>query len=128
MGTEQSGVEGPSRRDVYLRRWYNVSEDEWESLLAEQGGGCYGCGGKGKTRALHTDHSHKTGIVRGILCASCNSALRKLKDNPDIAERLAEYLREPPAVALLGPRKARGRSRGGGKSHRRGTRKPKRAR
>lgn len=31
--------------------------------------------------------------VRGVLCFSCNSALKKLRDSADIAEKLARYLR-----------------------------------
>lgn len=89
-------------RDKYLQRTYAVSLEEWNRILDAQGGGCAGCGSVGKTRSLHTDHSHKTKVVRGILCASCNSALRKLKDNPAIAKNLAKYLQEPPAVSVLG--------------------------
>lgn len=39
------------------------------------------------------DHDHKTGEFRGWLCPSCNSALGWAKDNPEILELLAFYLR-----------------------------------
>lgn len=50
------------------------------------------------------DHDHKTGIVRGVLCAYCNRyVLGRLRDYEQV-QRMADYLRVPPAVALLGER------------------------
>ena len=104
MSAEPVFADARKARDARLRRLYGMTLEEWEQLKAAQGGGCAGCGRDGVTRSLHTDHSHRTRIVRGILCASCNSALRKLRDNPAIATALAAYLESPPAVALLGER------------------------
>jgi Recombination endonuclease VII len=39
------------------------------------------------------DHCHRTGSVRGLLCASCNSALGMVKDDPTILAALIEYLK-----------------------------------
>ena len=47
----------------------------YEALLEAQGGGCAICGATPKTRRLDTDHDHKTGKVRGLLCHRCNRAL-----------------------------------------------------
>ena len=38
------------------------------------------------------DHDHKTGNIRGLLCAACNKALGLIKDNPLVALRMKEYL------------------------------------
>ena len=38
------------------------------------------------------DHNHKTGQVRGVLCAECNRALGLLQDNPDTIQGLLNYL------------------------------------
>jgi hypothetical protein len=109
---------GLTARDAYLRRNYGLTEAEWDDMLASQGGGCAGCSRQGVTRSLHTDHSHVSKRVRGILCASCNSALRKMKDNPLIAYRLGDYLTMPPASVLgydrevkFTPKRRRGRKR-----------------
>lgn len=99
------------RRDQYLRRTYGISLEEYGKVLDKQGGGCYGCGKGHGTRSLHVDHSHRSKVVRGILCVHCNSALQKLRDNPDIARNLAAYLDEPPAVAVLGERLYLGKPR-----------------
>jgi len=52
-----------------------VSDDEYEGMLAEQGGVCAICGNPPKVKRLHVDHDHRTGAVRGLLCFRCNRAL-----------------------------------------------------
>ncbi len=41
----------------------------------------------------HIDHDHQTGVVRGVLCAWCNTALGLLGDSPERIDRAADYLR-----------------------------------
>ncbi|MFE5188252.1 endonuclease VII domain-containing protein [Streptomyces sp. NPDC056628] len=41
--------------------------------------------------AVHVDHCHETGRVRGVLCFNCNSAIGKLGDDPDAVRRAAAY-------------------------------------
>ena len=41
----------------------------------------------------HGDHDHKTGKWRGVLCTTCNSGIGMLKDNPELCEAAATYLR-----------------------------------
>lgn len=48
---------------------------EYAELLAKQDGHCALCPATPKTRKLHTDRDHKTGLVRGLLCMRCNRAL-----------------------------------------------------
>lgn len=56
------------------RRADLVTEEEYAARLEEQGGVCAICGNPPKEggRALHVDHDHKTGDVRGLLCHYCN--------------------------------------------------------
>ncbi len=55
------------------------------------GGGCDICKGN-LSKGYHTDHDHRTGKPRGILCVNCNFALGQLNDSPARAVALAHYL------------------------------------
>lgn len=52
-----------------------VTPDEYERLLAAQDGHCALCPSVPKSRRLDTDHDHRTGAVRGLLCHRCNRTL-----------------------------------------------------
>lgn len=43
---------------------------------------------------LHMDHDHLTGMFRGVLCSSCNTALGSLRDSPRQVQGLKDYLEE----------------------------------
>jgi Recombination endonuclease VII len=47
----------------------------YPELFEAQGGVCAICGKPPGERALHVDHDHETGQVRGLLCYSCNTKL-----------------------------------------------------
>lgn len=53
-----------------------------------------GDGGHGIILKLYVDHSHLTGVVRGLLCYACNSAIGFLKEDPLVLENAQEYLRK----------------------------------
>ena len=61
-------------------------------MLAEQGGGCAICGEPPKKRALHVDHHHDSGRVRGLRCFRCNSALGNFREDPAILTAALDYL------------------------------------
>jgi hypothetical protein len=63
------------QRDWNLRRRYGISSEEYETLLDAQDGVCAICKSPPKKNRLHVDHCHETGLVRGLLCAHCNSSL-----------------------------------------------------
>ncbi|MFF3939503.1 endonuclease VII domain-containing protein [Streptomyces phaeofaciens] len=80
------------RRD-HLRRRYGLSLAERDAMVASQMGLCVICL---KAPAVHVDHCHETGRVRGVLCFNCNSAIGKLGDDPDAVRRAAAYLEGTP--------------------------------
>lgn len=47
-----------------------------------------------QNRKPHVDHCHNTGRVRGILCFTCNTAIGKMKDDPELLRRAADYLED----------------------------------
>lgn len=50
--------------------------------------------GSGQGRHKCIDHSHITGLARGILCNVCNSAIGYLEDNPKLIQNAIKYLTE----------------------------------
>jgi hypothetical protein len=80
---------GRSRRG----RKYGISPNEYDRLLLKQDGRCAICKRLPYTKkGLVVDHCHETGIISGILCSRCNSALGLLDDSPLLLERALEYL------------------------------------
>ncbi|MER6005574.1 endonuclease domain-containing protein [Nonomuraea angiospora] len=78
-----------STRNYHLKRRYGITEDDFERMLAHQGGLCAICQAVPGT---FVDHSHLTGQVRGILCFNCNNGLGHFGDNLVLLELAALYL------------------------------------
>jgi len=84
------------RRDDKLRRQFGISADEFELMLARQGGGCAICQGPplGRWNRFAVDHDHATGVVRGLLCVRCNRAIGLFRDDEAVLKRAVAYLNE----------------------------------
>ncbi|MFJ9710628.1 endonuclease VII domain-containing protein [Streptomyces sp. NPDC101234] len=76
-------------RVSYFKRKYGLTEVERAALIASQQGVCCICL---SAPAVHVDHCHETGRVRGVLCFSCNAALGQFKDQPEVIRRAAAYV------------------------------------
>lgn len=76
-------------------RKYGLTSDALAKMIASQNGRCAICrdllrGG----RHRHIDHDHaKPGTARGVLCSECNSGIGKLRDDPSVILRAAEYVK-----------------------------------
>lgn len=87
-------------REYHLKKSYNLSLEDYRSILESQNGVCVICGKeetlklRGVTKPLHVDHNHRTGKVRGLLCNECNSGLGRFKDNIELLQSAIQYLRE----------------------------------
>lgn len=109
--TVSSASPSPARkaRDVRLRSQFNISADEWDVVAAYQDNLCALCRekytqsgkNKGKIKALHTDHDHRSGLTRGILCSSCNRRIPSWMTIEWLEDALA-YMKYPPVTAALG--------------------------
>jgi hypothetical protein len=100
-------------RHYGLKRYYGMSGETYNMMLAAQGGVCAICKGtetyiaKGynEPKALSVDHNHETGAIRGLLCSNCNYMIGHCRENPDILLDGAKYLRlhngTPPAKPKL---------------------------
>lgn len=96
--------------NAHLRRTFGITLDEYTAMADAQGGVCAICGSPptvmgGIKRSRHrksappdprlaVDHDHQTGQVRGLLCIPCNRGIGFLRDNPDLCDAAAVYLRE----------------------------------
>ncbi len=118
------------------RLWdnYKLTIAQFDTILAFQGGVCYGCGQSEpvKGRRLSVDHDHDTGLVRGLLCSRCNPIVGKLENAykryglgkvpglnvKTLATRIASYLWQPPATKALGMEHFGYSGRTGTKKHR----------
>jgi len=87
--------------ESYLRRNYNIGIEDYRDIYEKQEGLCYICNEDGTRRSISTitglvvDHNHTTGIVRGLLCHTCNSALGQFKDSKILLLKAQEYLDKP---------------------------------
>lgn len=76
-------------RRKYFEKAYGLTEEAVEAMRVAQGGLCAICR---SALAVHVDHDHRTGEVRGMCCFSCNAALGHFKDDPAVLRRAVGYL------------------------------------
>ena len=93
---EQKSREWHSKRHYYLKYKYGITEAQYDEMLKLQNNKCAICKSsetKDKKRhRLMVDHCHSTGIVRGLLCSSCNKGLGLFNDAPDVMQSAIKYL------------------------------------
>ena len=81
----------------YLLRNYNISLEEWLTLIEQQQNRCKICSTEGTKpeggTSLVVDHCHTTGRVRGLLCNNCNTALGLFQDDGSVLESALGYLK-----------------------------------
>ncbi len=82
-------------RGYHLVGNYGITEQQYQQLLVSQEGRCVICSiheDDAPRGILMVDHNHQTGKVRGLLCHNCNVACGLLRDDPETARKLADYL------------------------------------
>ncbi len=93
-----SGHRKISNRKSRLKRKYGITLEQFEAMLAAQGGGCAICG---KPGADNVDHDHDTGRVRGILCFNCNVAIGHVANDEDRLAAAMAYLARDEELDLV---------------------------
>ncbi len=85
-------------KNLFLRRHYGISIDQYNAMLTEQNGCCAICGKaeaneiRGKVIALAIDHCHVTGAIRALLCSNCNRGLGLFNDDVALLAKAQAYV------------------------------------
>ncbi len=77
----------------HLKRRYGITKQQYDDMLAAQGGLCLLCR---ERPGQHVDHDHLTKAVRGVLCSCCNQGLGNFRDDPRTLRRAIDYLEQSP--------------------------------
>lgn len=84
---------------------YRLRLNDYYALLETQGGCCAICRIAAptdiRTDRFHVDHDHRCcpgprscgNCTRGLLCHACNTALGNFRDDPEVLDRAAAYIR-----------------------------------
>lgn len=82
-----------------LQKTYGISIDNYNEMLRAQNSVCAVCAEPstimrkdGRIHGLCVDHNHKTGMIRGLLCHTCNTLLGHIESNPKRVKLLESYL------------------------------------
>jgi hypothetical protein len=76
------------------KRKYGLDPVQFAAMLSAQNNSCAICfatEAKGPG-TFHVDHCHTSGVIRGLLCHSCNVGLGHFRDDTALLMRATEYL------------------------------------
>ena len=73
-------------------RKYGLTIEQREEMYVNQKGICPICGDFVLNKNMQVDHNHKTGEIRSLLCARCNSLLGWIEPNPKLTQPALDYL------------------------------------
>lgn len=76
--------------DYWRRRRYGLKKGQYAQMVEVQGNACAVC--LRVTDHLWVDHDHSTGVVRELLCPSCNRMLGAVHEDIAWLKRMIEYL------------------------------------
>ena len=86
-------------RKRHLQLVYNLSAEQYLSMMIEQQNRCAICGEyekrytkTGDIKPLSVDHNHITGEIRGLLCNDCNALIGFANEDKKILENAISYL------------------------------------
>ena len=69
-------IKSEENRKQTLMKRHNLTITQYQKLFDAQNGCCAICGKHQSElkKTLSVDHNHKTGVIRGLLCNTCNCA------------------------------------------------------
>lgn len=81
------------RRARVAMKKYSITRERYAELRSR--GTCDLCGTAALNRAgyaMHIDHDHATGEVRGVLCQHCNVMIGMAREDPEILRRAIDWI------------------------------------
>lgn len=75
---------------------HNITPKSLKDMFLKQNNCCAICN-KSKDlfeKGLAVDHCHKTGKIRGLLCANCNTSIGGFMDSIELLKNAIKYLQE----------------------------------
>jgi hypothetical protein len=90
-----------NRRNRDLIKKYNINEEEYASILAEQGGVCKICGKPPSGRPLHVEHCHQVKYTHLKKIKLKEGWLVKTDDDINLMKFHVEFVRRTKAEATL---------------------------
>lgn len=82
-------------RDYRCRRLYSLHSHAYEWLRTQQAHQCAICKEKQDTDfSFRIDHIHKTKVIRGLLCDTCNTGLGSFGDSISVMQQAVAYLQK----------------------------------
>ena len=79
-------------RDHNIRCRYGLEPEKRLLIFMDQDGRCKICKKFVGFNAIHIDHDHETGEIRGLLCGNCNFMLGHAKDDIVTLKAAIKYL------------------------------------
>lgn len=77
------------RRQRHLLNKFGLTPSQHLLMYADQNGCCAICGEAIPYNKIVTDHDHRTGKVRGLLCQGCNMRLAAIDDKEFLTRALS---------------------------------------
>lgn len=82
----------------YQNGWrHGMNKALYDELFNKQNGLCACCGtdtpGGNNAKSFCIDHDHRTDVIRGLLCHTCNAGIGFLGDTYEAVMRAAAYLK-----------------------------------
>jgi hypothetical protein len=84
--------ENERNRRTWLQRNYGITREKWNEIFERQGRKCAVCRTSKFSQFPHTDHCHKAGHIRGILCKDCNLMIGLARNSTRVLRAAAKYL------------------------------------
>ena len=109
-GLRCKGCQRKRSHGTRIQATYSITRDDYEAILAAQGGKCAICHRVLTRKNYCVDHDHSCcpgptscgKCVRGLICSVDNKYLGYIRDDPEAAYRAGRYLEDPPARKVLG--------------------------